>query len=322
MLADQGEQLGVAGIAVLFAGQGAQFVGMGRDVAEASPAAAAVFDRANEVVGYDLKKVCFEGPVERLEQTDIQQPAIFTTSVAIWRALNDGRDLDESPVAMAGLSLGEYTALHAAGSVSLEDGLRLVKRRGELMQAASEAVPGGMVTALGLTAEQVEALCREASSVGAIRPANYNCPGQIVVSGTKAACVLAGRLIEQAGGRAVPLKVAGAFHSPLMQPAADGLARTLAETPFKTPRVAVLANVNCQRHTDAGTIRRWLADQLTHPVLWQALIERLVALGVERFVEIGPGRVLTGLVRKIARDRPVVNVSTAESLARLVASAN
>jgi [acyl-carrier-protein] S-malonyltransferase len=300
--------------AILFTGQGAQAVGMGKDIAAVSPPAAEVFDRANQVVGYDLKSLCFEGPAEKLEQTDIQQPAIFTASVAIWRALNDGRALGEAPVAMAGLSLGEYTALFAASAVSFEDALRLVKRRGELMQAAALANPGGMVTALGLDPQKVEEICREAASAGLIGPANFNCPGQIVVSGEKSPCELAARLIDAAGGRAIPLKVAGAFHSALMKPAADGLAAVLEKTQFASPAVPVVANVNCQYHAGPDTIRRWLTDQLTCPVRWQASIEKLLAEGIERFIEIGPGRVLTGLMKKIARSAPVVNVSTADGL--------
>jgi [acyl-carrier-protein] S-malonyltransferase len=292
---------------------------MGKDIAKAFPAAAEVFDCANQVVGYDLKTLCFEGPAEKLEQTDIQQPAIFTTSVAIWRALNNGKSLAEAPAAMAGLSLGEYTALFAAGAVCFEDALRLVQRRGELMQAAALAVPSSMVTALGLTPAQIEDICRQASTAGLVGPANFNCPGQIVISGGKAACEQAARLVEQAGGRAIPLKVAGAFHSALMKPAADGLAEMLNSTPFVPPRVPVVANVNCQYHLDPVTIRRWLTDQLTQPVRWQASVERLLAEGVERFVEIGPGRVLAGLLKKIARGAPVVNVSTAEGVKQFAA---
>jgi [acyl-carrier-protein] S-malonyltransferase len=307
--------------AILFTGQGAQSVGMGRDIAEVSPAAAAVFARANEVVGFDLRAVCFEGPAEKLEQTDIQQPAIFTSSVAIWQAVQDRGLLNGGPAAMAGLSLGEYSALFAAGAVSFEDALRLVKRRGELMQAAATAVPSGMVSALGLEPGQIEAICREAADQGVIQPANFNSPGQIVVSGTKAACEKAAGLIEKAGGRAIPLKVAGAFHSPLMKPAADGLAEILAATSFRTPEVPVLANVNCQYHGDAATIRRWLTDQLTQPVRWQASMERLLAEGVERFVEIGPGRVLTGLMKKISRKTPVINLGAVADLTQAVLQA-
>ncbi|HPD31503.1 MAG TPA: ACP S-malonyltransferase [Phycisphaerae bacterium] len=305
----------MAKTAVLFTGQGAQSVGMGRDIAQASPAAAAVFERANQVLGYDLRALCFEGPAERLEQTDLQQPAIFTTSAAIWQALQERAVLTEPVAAMAGLSLGEYTALFAAGAVAFEDALRLVKRRGELMQEAATAVPSGMVSAMGLDPDQVEAICRQASDAGVIQPANFNSPGQIVLSGAKAACEKAALLIEQAGGRAVPLKVAGAFHSPLMKPAADGLAEMLAVTPFETPRVPVIANVNCQPHGDPDTIRRRLTEQLTQPVRWQESMQKLLAEGVQQFIEIGPGRVLTGLMKKISRRTPIINVSTAADLA-------
>ncbi|NLE57589.1 MAG: ACP S-malonyltransferase [Planctomycetes bacterium] len=305
----------MAKTAILFTGQGAQSVGMGRDIAEASPAAAAVFEQANEVVGYDLRGVCFGGPAERLEQTDVQQPAIFTTSVAIWQALQERAVLPEPVAAMAGLSLGEYTALFAAASLSFEDALRLVKRRGELMQAAATAVPSGMVSAIGLDPGKVEAICSQASDVGVIQPANFNSPGQIVLSGARAACEKAAVLIEQAGGRAIPLKVAGAFHSPLMKPAADGLAEMLAVTPFTAPRVPVIANVNCRPHGDAAAIRHRLTEQLTQPVRWQESMETLLAEGVEQFIEVGPGRVLTGLMKKISRRTSIINISSAADLA-------
>jgi [acyl-carrier-protein] S-malonyltransferase len=301
-------------IAVLFTGQGAQSVGMGRDIVEARPVARDIYRRANAVVGYDLAALCFEGPPEKLEQTDIQQPAIFTTSVAIWEALGGVAGLEQPPAAMAGLSLGEYAALYAAGSLSFEDALRLVKRRGELMQTASQSPPSGMVSIMGLEPAAVDDLCSKASSAGIIQPANFNCPGQVVVSGQKAACELIGRLVEEAGGRAIPLKVAGAFHSPLMQPAADGLARVLAETPFEAPKIPVISNVNCEAHRNSDTIRLWLTQQLTQPVLWQASMERLIADGIEQFVEIGPGRVLTGMMRKIARRTPMVNITAAADL--------
>jgi [acyl-carrier-protein] S-malonyltransferase len=242
--------------------------------------------------------------------------------VAIWEALGGEKGLGYAPAAMAGLSLGEYTALYAAGGVSFEDALRLVQRRGELMQAASQSPPGGMVSIMGLEPVQVDDLCRTAGSAGAIQPANYNCPGQIVVSGEKAACEQIVGLVEAAGGRAIPLKVAGAFHSPLMKPAAEGLARMLAATPFATPRIPVIANVNCQPHRDGDTIRAWLTEQLTQPVRWQASIERLIGEGIEQFVEIGPGRVLSGLMRKISRQTPVTNIATAQGLASLTAGTN
>jgi [acyl-carrier-protein] S-malonyltransferase len=314
------ESLKMPKTAILFTGQGAQVVGMGRDVAEASPAAATIYEQANAITGDDLRSLCFKGPAEALERTDVQQPAIFTTSVAIWAALAENGGIGEQPAAMAGLSLGEYTALHAAGSIAFEDALRLVKRRGELMQEAALATAGGMVSAIGLDPEQVEELCRQAAEGEVLQPANFNCPGQVVVSGAKAACQRVAELIDDAGGRAVPLPVAGAFHSPLMQSAADALAEMLEKTPISAPAVPVVANVNCQNHSDAGTIRQWLKQQLTQPVRWQASVERMIEEGVERFIEIGPGRVLTGLMRKISRRTPVVNVATAASVAELVAS--
>jgi len=305
----------MAGIGILFTGQGAQSPGMGRDVAESFPVAAEIFARANEVLGYDLRELCFSGPAERLEQTNIQQPAIFTTSVAIWQAMEEGEKLPEPMAAMAGLSLGEYTALYAAGSLTFEDGLRLVQRRGELMQAAAEAVPSGMVSAIGLDAAAVETICEQAGQTGIITAANFNCPGQIVLSGAREAVAAAAELIEQAGGRAVVLKVAGAFHSPLMQPAADGLAKVLAETTIQRPRVPVIANVHARAHGDAEDIRRNLTAQLTSAVRWQASIEGMRADSVEQFGEVGPGRVLTGLMKKISRRTPMANVSTVEDVA-------
>ncbi len=309
----------MAKTAVLFTGQGAQSVGMGRDFVEINEAARSIYDQAAQVVGYDLARLCFEGPAEQLEQTSFQQPAIFVTSVAIWEAIGGEQGLGFTPVAMAGLSLGEYTALYAAGSLSFEQALRLVQRRGELMQAAAEASPSGMVSIMGLEPAKIEELCGAASSDGIIQPANYNCPGQIVVSGAKAACESIVRLVEEAGGRAIPLKVAGAFHSPLMKPAADGLAQVLAKTPFETPRIPVISNVNCEPHQTCDTIRAWLTDQLTQPVRWQASMERLIGEGVEQFVEIGPGRVLSGLLKKIARRTPIANISTAADLEKLAA---
>ncbi|MCP4590725.1 MAG: ACP S-malonyltransferase [bacterium] len=300
--------------AVIFPGQGAQSVGMGRDLAERSERAAKLFARANEVLDFDIRGSCFDGPAESLERTDIQQPAIFLTGMAIWEALLErGVDLGRFSAA-AGLSLGEYTALTVTGAVAFEDALRLVHRRGRLMQEAAAAVPSGMVSLIGATEESAVELCARAAEQEVLAPANFNCPGQIVISGAKGACERAVELAGEFGCRGVALPVSGAFHSAIMQPAADQLGVALGETEFKVPQVPVVSNVTAAPHTDPGSIRRLLQDQVVKPVRWQASIERLIGEGVEEFVEIGPGRVLTGLMRKINRKVPTVNVSKADHL--------
>jgi len=221
---------------------------------------------------------------------------------------------------MAGLSLGEYTALHAAGAMEFEDGLRLVRRRGELMQEAAGAAAGGMASVIGGDREAVEGLCAKAAEGEVLGPANFNCPGQIVISGALAACERAVSMAGEFGVRAVMLKVAGAFHSALMGSAAEGLAAELAKTEIKEPSCAVYSNVTGARHGDAESIRVLLGRQLTEPVLWQGAIEGMMADGVRSFVEIGPGRILTGLQRKIDRKAECVNVRTAEDVETLGAA--
>ncbi len=210
--------------AAIFPGQGAQLVGMGRDIAEIHSIAADTFSEADEVLGFKLSELCFQGPAERLNATDIQQPAIFTTSVAIFRAVVDeGIIKPEQFAAMGGLSLGEYTALHLAGAMPFADALRLVHRRGSLMQRACEKYPGSMVSLMGMDEDKVLALCEKVADVGRVGPANFNCPGQIVISGERAGCDAAAKLAEDFDGKAIPLQVAGAFHSELMRAAAEGL---------------------------------------------------------------------------------------------------
>ena len=305
--------------AVIFPGQGAQSVGMGRDVASACAKARAIYDRANEILGFDLAKICFEGPAAELERTDMQQPAIFVTSVAIWEAWREAGVSREALTHCGGLSLGEYTALHLAGAVSFEDALRLVRRRGELMQHAAVATPSGMVSLVGADEATARALCDGVRDGDVLSPANFNCPGQIVIAGSRSACE---RAVARAGEfqcRAVPLAVAGAFHSPLMQSAADGLEPVLQQTHFTAPRMNVIANVDAEYHRDSGSIRDSLRKQVTQPVLWQRCVERIIEDGVGQFIEIGPGRILTGLMRKINRNVPCANVSTAESIAAALA---
>jgi len=307
--------------AVIFPGQGSQAVGMGRDIAETSTGAAEVFARANELLDFDLRRYCFEGPADQLERTDIQQPAIFVTSVAIWRALLEQGASPDKFCAFAGLSLGEYTALTAAGSMSFEQALRLVHRRGQLMQQAALASPSGMVSLIGADEDTAVRLCERASEGEVLSPANFNCPGQIVISGAKSACERAVVMAAESGCRAIPLKVSGAFHSALMQPAADSLGEVLRETAVDTPGIPVVANVTAQPHTTPDNIRRLLEDQVVKPVRWQESMERLIEQGVETFLEVGPGRVLTGLMKKINRKVPTVNVSTADRVEAALAEA-
>jgi [acyl-carrier-protein] S-malonyltransferase len=296
--------------AFLFPGQGAQSVGMGRTWAEALPAARALFDRANSLLGYDLAKICFEGPVEKLDTTNYSQPALFVASLA---ALESLKAASPSVVvdcqAAAGLSLGEYSALVFADVMSFDDGLRIVQERGAAMQAASDAMPSGMVSVLGLELPQVEALCEKAAKGDVLQVANLLCPGNIAVSGTKAACERIVAMATEAGAmRAVPLAVAGAFHTAIMQPAVERLTAVLADVPLKKPRVPVISNVDATAHDDPEGIRQLLIRQVVSPVRWEDSMRRLLAMGCDRFYEVGPGRVLRGLLKRI--DRKVECVGT------------
>lgn len=298
------------GTAFLFPGQGAQSVGMGRQLAESNPAARRLYEEAGQVLGYDLADLCANGPVERLNATVISQPAIFVTSLAALEELRRTEpDILNQCTAAAGLSLGEYTALTFAGALSFADGLRLVQQRGAAMQAAADATPSGMVSILGMETERVEALCAEARSAGRLEIANLLCPGNIVVSGDKAACEAVERLAEAAGGRTVRLAVAGAFHTEIMKPADEALAAALAGVPLQAPRVPVWSNVDARPHTDPAEIRRLLVQQVLRPVLWEQTMRNLLAQGVDRFYEIGPGRVLAGLLKRVQRKVDCRNVS-------------
>ncbi len=301
--------------AVIFPGQGAQTIGMGADFADASAAARETFARADGVLGFELSRLCFEGPADRLNRTDVSQPAIFVTSVAIWRALEEtGRVTEWAPQAMAGLSLGEYTALHAAGWMGFEEALQLVAERGRLMQAAAEATAGGMVSIMGLGEDEVRRLCEAAAAGQVLAPANFNCPGQIVISGDQKACERALALADSFGARAAPLTVAGAFHSPLMESAVAGLKTALIGVSMQVGRIGVVSNVSADYHDRPEGVRDLLREQVARPIRWQASMERLIGQGFDRFIEVGPGRVLTGLMRKINRTVETINWSSAAGL--------
>jgi len=308
--------------ALLYPGQGAQNVGMGQDLYEAFPAARDVFDQAEAATGLPLKELCFDGPAEQLARTDVCQPAIFTVSAAtlavMGEMLGPERLAAVQPAYMAGLSLGEYTALYAADAIDLADAVKLVARRGELMQEAAVAVPSGMVSVLGADEEQARRLCRAAAQGQPLTCANFNCPGQIVLSGALAACQRAVEMAKDFGASgAVPLKVAGAFHSEIMAPAADQFAQTLRAVRFRKPTVPVVSNVSAEPLDGAQDIPARLLAQLTSPVRWQQSMEFLLAAGVERFYEIGPGRVLAGLMRRIERRAEVICLNSRQAVEQL-----
>jgi [acyl-carrier-protein] S-malonyltransferase len=295
--------------AFLFPGQGAQFVGMGRQLVESIHEARDLFDQANDILGYDLAEVCANGPAERLNATDISQPAIFVASLAALESLKktDGTAVEECSAA-AGLSLGEYTALVFAGAMTFADGLKIVQKRGQAMQAAAQAHPGSMVSVIGPDQAKVEELCKAAQDHGNIRIANLLCPGNSVLSGDKNACDAVEKLAESMGARTVRLAVAGAFHTDFMKPADEEVAKALCLVNIKPPQIPIWSNVDAQPHRDPDEIRCLLVKQVLQPVLWEQTMRNLLAQGFDRFYEIGPGRVLAGLLKRVQRKVECVNV--------------
>jgi [acyl-carrier-protein] S-malonyltransferase len=300
----------MARVAFLFPGQGAQAVGMGQSVCQSTPAARQLFEEAAAILGYDLLAVCTAGPVERLNATDVSQPAIYVASLAALESLkvSDAAAADAC-VGVAGLSLGEYTALTFAGALSFVDGLRIVQARGRAMQAAADANSGGMVSILGLERPQVESICAAAASAGLVQVANLLCPGNIAVSGVQPALAEVERLVAEQGGRMVRLAVAGAFHTTLMKPADDQLAAALQAVDLRSPRIPVWSNVDAKPHTDPGEIRQLLVRQVVSPVLWEETVRGLMAEGFDKFYEIGPGRVLAGLLKRVQRKVDCTNIA-------------
>ena len=298
--------------ALLFPGQGAQQVGMGLRLAESLPEARRLFDEAERILGYDLAQICFEGPAELLDSTVHSQPGLFVCSLAAVEQLrSETPELLTLASAAAGLSLGEYTALVFAGVMEFHQALQVVQVRGEAMQAAADDTPSGMVSVLGLDLDGVERLCdraREPDEV--LQVANHLCPGNIVVSGHNASCENLVELAESAGAmKVLALAVAGAFHTPIMQSAVDRLAAALAEVPLARPRIPVISNVDAQPHDDPELIRDLLIQQVVSPVRWEESMRYLLAEGYTNFYEIGPGRVLRGLLRRIDRTVNCDNVS-------------
>lgn len=282
--------------AYVFPGQGAQFVGMGKDLYDNNPEAKELFEKANEILGFRITDMMFEGTEDDLKQTKVTQPAIFLHSVLLAKSLGD----EFKPDMVAGHSLGEFSALVAAGALSFEEGLKLVSKRAHAMQKACELRPSTMAAVLALPDDKVEALCAEIDDI--VAPANYNCPGQVVISGTMegidAACE---KMLAAGAKRAMKLKVGGAFHSPLMQPAQEELAEAIAEAEFSTPVCPVYQNVDGKPHTYPEEIKANLIKQLTAPVRWTYDVEAMIADGADEFIELGPGAVLQGLVKKINR---------------------
>lgn len=295
---------------LVFPGQGAQAPGMGQALVEARPALMDLFSEASDVLGYDLAKVCFEGPAETLMQSDRAQPGIFVVSIAAWKSLVDAQP-SFSFNATAGLSSGEWAALHAAGVVSFSDALRVLEARGRFMQEACLAQPGGMLSIMGLDLESLQAVC----DASGLEIANLNSPGQTVLSGPKEAIDPGAEKAKELGAkRALPLNVAGAFHSRLMKPAAERFEAFLADISFQTPTVPVLSNATGLPHTDPESIREAMVAQITASVNWVGNVEWMVANGIQCYVECGPGKVLSGLIKRIDKDSVVHNIQEPSTL--------
>lgn len=308
--------------AFLFPGQGSQYVGMGKDFYLQFKEAQEVFHHANEILGFDITALCFDGKQEELNKTSICQPAILITSIAVLEVLKRNSSIQMNGcAAVAGLSLGEYTAHASAGSMIFPDAVKLVYKRGTFMQEACNTNPGGMVSVIGLEDEKVEQICAEVKPMGVICAANYNCPGQVVISGEKSALDKASILAKERGARmVVPLKVDGAFHSELMSPASNKLSKELEITSISQSKIPVVANINAEYVCKPNEIRASLAKQLDSPVRWHQSICMLIREGFNQFLEIGPGKSLSGLMRRIDPGQRMINIDTIEAFKNFMKS--
>jgi len=309
-------------VAWCFPGQGSQFVGMAKEVAAAFPAAREVYDRDDEALGEKISTLCFEGPEDALTLTRNTQPAIVTVSLAVLAALRAGTHVPW-PVSAAGHSLGEYSALVASGALSLEDAVRIVRLRGEAMQEAVPAGAGAMAVIMGLTPEKLGEICDEAAQGEVVSPANYNAPGQIVIAGHAAAVGRAGKLAGERQGKAIPLKVSAPFHCSLMAPAAQKLAARLETVTVGSLAFPVVANVDARPNQEPTRVKELLVKQVDHPVRWEETVRAMADAGVTHILEIGPGKVLAGLVKRIAKGIEVLPVGTVagiEAASKLLAS--